>query len=617
MSRLDRHVALVQSKLGLGRFLTALAYTGLGFIGIVWVIVVVGRAFQIYLPREMAFAWAGAGVAVLGAVIWSLFRKPTDVAAAVAIDEVLGLKEKFSTALAYRNSSDPFAIAAVKDAEHAADNVSLHKRFPLPFPTMAYWTIAAAGVLLLTVWMLPNFDLFGKEALRKRRLVEQQKQDDVRHTAERALATVNSYPKTLQNATAVQLAKKDLENLLNQPINDPAQANRTAFKALEQANEAIKEEIKNSDQFARAQSDQKMLRSLNPTPDEQGPVADAQRDISKGDFAKAIENLNAAADKFDKMSDEEKQKTAAQMANMAAQLQQMAQNPAQQKQLQQQLQQMGATPQQAQQLQQAMQQAAQGSPQAQQQLQQMQQQMMQNATPQQQAKMQAMMKQMQAQAQSQATAQQMQQAAQQMAQAMQQAAAGQPGGQQGQQKQGQGQKGGQQGGQMGQAQQQMQQALGQMDAIQKDAQQMAAAADATGAAASDAAGKTGNGDQGQPGGQKGGGGGKGQWQAGAMNNKGGGLGGPGRGGGGGGNADAAPYGIKKEIDPSQNNETGRILASTFVKAGTVKGESKVQLSQAAESAMKDATDEVDEETVSKESQKVVHDYFQTMQNDQQ
>src|SRR5271155_4229556 len=111
-------------------------------------------------------------------------------------------------------------MAAVLDAEHAADNVSLHKRFPLPFPTNAYWTIAAAAGLLLTVWLLPTFDLFGKEAQRKQMLVEQQKRDDVRHTAERALATVNSYPKALQSTAAVQLAKKDLENLLNQPIDD-------------------------------------------------------------------------------------------------------------------------------------------------------------------------------------------------------------------------------------------------------------------------------------------------------------------------------------------------------------------------------------------------------------
>ena len=78
----------------------------------------------------------------------------------------------------------------------------------------------------------------------------------------------------------------------------------------------------------------------------------------------------------------------------------------------------------------------------------------------------------------------------------------------------------------------------------------------------------------------------------------------------------APYAIKKEAAPVQDIANGRVLASTFVKAGTVKGESKVELSQVAEAAMKDVADEVDEEAPSKESQKVVKDYFETMQKSQ-
>ena len=84
MSRLDRHVALVQSKLGLGRFFAALAYTALGFLGVVWVSVVVGRVVQIYLPQPLAMFWGGAGLAVVGALVWSLLHKPTDVAAGLA-----------------------------------------------------------------------------------------------------------------------------------------------------------------------------------------------------------------------------------------------------------------------------------------------------------------------------------------------------------------------------------------------------------------------------------------------------------------------------------------------------------------------------------------------------
>ena len=54
----------------------------------------------------------------MGYAIW---RRPTKYQAAVAIDEKLSLQEKFSTALYIRPSSDPFAAAAVQDAEQTAE----------------------------------------------------------------------------------------------------------------------------------------------------------------------------------------------------------------------------------------------------------------------------------------------------------------------------------------------------------------------------------------------------------------------------------------------------------------------------------------------------------------
>jgi hypothetical protein len=610
MSRLDRHVAFVQGKLAFARFLTAVAYTTLGFFAVLWLAVVIQRIFHIAPPKPIAFAWAGLGVAVVAAIIYSMLKKPTTHEAAVAIDERLGLKEKFSTALFVRNTRDPFAVAAVRDAEREAENVSLHKRFPLAFPRMGYWTVGAAIVVLMTAWLLPtDMDLFGREAQRRHLADEQAKRDVAKKKVEEALAVVNSYPKAVQNSEAIQIAKRDLEKMLNQPITDPAQANRTAFKALEQSNEALKEEIKRNEKFAMAQANDKMLRSMNPPTDEQGPVADAQRDIAKGDFSKAVENLNDVANKFDKMSDADQKKAAQQMQNLAKQIEKMSKDPAQMQKLAQQLQQQGMNQQMAQQLAKTMQQAAQGNQQAQQQLQQMQQQAqqaMQKMSPQQQQAMQNLMKQMQAQSQSQAQAQQMAQAAQQMAKAMQQGAS----------KQGNQQQQGNQQGQMAQAQQAMQQAAAQMDAVQKDAEQMSAAQDATSQAENDAA------DQGNPNNNgnnqqaRAGMGRTGEWRPGDTNRNGNGQGGPGRGRGNGIGKEEAPYAIKKEAAPVQDIANGRILASTFVKAGTVKGESKVELAKVAKAAEQDVTDEVDEEAPSKESQKVVKDYFETMQKSQ-
>jgi hypothetical protein len=180
MSRLDRHVAMVQNKLALGRFLQALAWSLLVFAAIVWGTILVDKLFQVRPPRVMVLFWAGAGLAVLTALSYSIWRRPTPQQAAVAIDERLALKEKFSTALYVRPSKDPFAAAAVKDAERTAENVSLGKKFPLRFPRVAFGTLTLALAAFLTAQLVKPMDLFGKAEAQKKLVAEQIKKDDAK-----------------------------------------------------------------------------------------------------------------------------------------------------------------------------------------------------------------------------------------------------------------------------------------------------------------------------------------------------------------------------------------------------------------------------------------------------
>ena len=111
-----------------------------------------------------------------------------------------------------------------------------------------------------------------------------------------------------------------------------------------------------------------------------------------------------------------------------------------------------------------------------------------------------------------------------------------------------------------------------MQAIANDAQQVAAAN----------GGQQGDGQGAQPGGNKNqgnmqGGNGVGPW------GRGNGPPGPANGGGGGvamGNnrppPEVAPFQVKNETDISDKNEKGKVLASTFVKAGSIKGDADVE-----------------------------------------
>src|SRR5439155_13589817 len=123
------------------------------------------------------------------------------------------------TALYARPSRDPFAQAAVRDAERTAENVSLHKRFPLSFPRAGYMTLAAALVVLLTAQFLPAMDLFGRQKKEEAKAVQLQEQARVREAVQKALVTVNSMPKTAETQDAIKQAQKDLKDLLAQPMN--------------------------------------------------------------------------------------------------------------------------------------------------------------------------------------------------------------------------------------------------------------------------------------------------------------------------------------------------------------------------------------------------------------
>jgi hypothetical protein len=132
-----------------------------------------------------------------------------------------------------------------------------------------------------------------------------------------------------------------------------------------------------------------------------------------------------------------------------------------------------------------------------------------------------------------------------------------------------------------------------------------------------------NGQPGQGGQGQGQGGGQGQWGANDPNQQqqpGGGGQQPGQGGQGGGKGFGspkaeAPYTLKQEVDTSDRIDSGKLLATTFVKASALKGENKLELKQIAANAEKDETDEIDQDRISRQAQGVVREYFKTMEND--
>jgi hypothetical protein len=635
MSRLDSHISTIRNKLALAIFLEGLAWEGIA-LGVIILIVIIGqRVLDRTLWHQYSLLGIGTLAAVLGAFVYSMVRRPSARTAALKIDETLGLKERYSTALYAReldsrDSADPFAHAAVLDAEWSANNeVSLYKRFPVRMPRQMIGAVCMLLVAFLFAEFMPTLHLFGSPQQTQKKTASDGPAPHHDEYVKQALPTILA-PATMPSADEkIRKAMADLNKAMNTDEGDELRNHRSVLSALQDYNKTMVEELKNNEKFQTSMEDKNTLSSIASAKDDSTPMGKAQNELKNGNIDAAMKDISNSVDKFNQMTDAEKQKTVEQAKELANQLANAANNPQTQQKIAQQLMQMGATQSQAQQMAATMSQAAQGNKQAQQQLQQMAKQVAQQMnngqgpSQQQQQQIQQMMTKSQAMANSQAQAQALSNSAQQMSLAMIQAraAAGQHPGQQppqAAQKQGQGQQGGQQGqgqGAMAQAQQNMQQQLQQMQANAKDAQAMQAAANAAADAAADAAsGLNGQNGGDSDSGNSNNGNGKGQ-----NPNAGGPLGkgmaphgGLGKGGAKMGIA-MAPATFKQELDPSKDNEKGKILASRYVKAGIDPGKSTAGLRDVATSAQKDAPDDIDQDHVPREAQQAEKDYFSAMQ----
>ena len=123
MSRIDSHISSVQFRLTLSILIEWLALAATVLAGGTLLLIIIERLFHFGIP-PLTF-WVGLGLVGTIAIVLTFMRSPTRQAAAVALDERLELKEKFSTALSVRTMDDPFAQAVVRDAEDTAQRVRL------------------------------------------------------------------------------------------------------------------------------------------------------------------------------------------------------------------------------------------------------------------------------------------------------------------------------------------------------------------------------------------------------------------------------------------------------------------------------------------------------------
>lgn len=584
MNHVKSAVRAAQRRLWAVRFLARFTLLLTSGVVALFVATLVDRLFGVFIDWSIA-PYAAVAAAFLVALVWTIVTRPRPMNAARELDERAGLRESLSTALCVEHQTDTWSKAVVLTAEEKARTLRVGQAIPIEVPSR--WYVPAFAILGTTIlWMsLPRYDLLGLFAQREQKSINQQE-----------ILQVKAEVKAKDDKLAEMLAKAGVELKKEDQPEDGATAKppteltaeeirRAAVRKLTDVNEKLNQmqQSERQQQLQGLKDQMKQLKQPGP-----GPLQELSKNMAKGDFAKAQENLQDLQKKLDesKLSPQEKEQLTEQLKNLAEQLKNQT---AKQEELKNLMQQAGMDKKTAEAL---AKQAAKNPDAVKKALEQMK-----NLSPEDQKKL---MDSAMAMAKSMAQSDK-------MSEAMQQAAKGMS--QEGMSKEGQ------------QAMQQMAQQMSEMEQMAQDGKALEAALSEAQQQMKEMGGKCDNpgeckgckeGGKCEGGNCKNGGSRNGMWRQGDSANQGKGSGGPGKGDGQSPEQQAADYKMDKK---KANTKTGAgpIIGTRLVYGEQVRGESQAEFASAVENAKGEAAEALETMRVPREYQKAVQSYFGTLE----
>lgn len=322
MSVLQRQVRAASRRLTINVLFDRLALGAVVAAGGWGLLVLFERTFVFGLPLWTSF-WIACGLGALVALVGTVLSRVGALQAAVAIDRAAGLKERVSTALAVQGDSDPFAHAAVRDAEKAAANLHVPQHIPLRAPRLLPWTAATVCSTFLLYFLMPQLNLLAGE---KKPEVESRKEQTqqaqaVRKQVTEQLARVRKLaeenPKLAEAARGLE-ALKVPENA----TRTPEDLRREAMKQLSN----VQEQLRRQQDSEKLDALKEMKRQLARLEAMQGkePESELSKALASGDMSAAKKALNDLQKKLDEVAKSSDPAAKQQLAEMQQKLAKLA-----------------------------------------------------------------------------------------------------------------------------------------------------------------------------------------------------------------------------------------------------------------------------------------------------
>lgn len=260
--------------------------------GLFAAIVVTQRLWNLPIPLgSVAIILLGLGA--IGSIVQTILKRDGALAAATALDQAAGLRERLSSGYLCRSDSDPFAQAVVADAERVGGALSVrqHLRFGVPRHLASASIVAAIAALCLLLpagWLTKDAEA---KSVQDAALVTQT-QADVKRSAEAVRKIAEATP-------VLEEFKDDAEELAKQagaPL-DREQMRHEAAKKIDNLADSVKQRREDG-KYEEAEEMRKMLRGIKTPENAETPTERLATALAEGDLKAAKEEIEAVKEQL-------------------------------------------------------------------------------------------------------------------------------------------------------------------------------------------------------------------------------------------------------------------------------------------------------------------------------
>jgi hypothetical protein len=327
---LQRQVTRVSRRLFLQTVLDSLmwCWTGAFVVAGVWFLVQSAGVVTAEPWVRWAVAGGAVGLATVLAGVLALLRAPSKVAAALALDEKFGLKERVTTSLTLAPNLEqtPAGQALLEDATQRVRDLDVRSRFPVTLSWTAVAPVAAGFLAALALLYQPTpsqATLGTKEELAK----------PVTNPTELAQKMNELKKRAAEKREAGKHKSEELERLeaeLEKIANKPRETKEQLRERIKEMT-ALEEQMKNrekelAEKSKSLKSQLQQMDKLSEKGMKDGPAKDLDKALSEGKLDKAKEEIERLIKKLEnnELSQKQKEQLQKQLEEMQKKLERAA-----------------------------------------------------------------------------------------------------------------------------------------------------------------------------------------------------------------------------------------------------------------------------------------------------